>query len=307
MLATVFRKSMRKKRIVLISELILLALLLLFVNLFGSYYVIWIVGLAVIYSSYTLAWNFLRVTVGRVSLGHSIPFGLAGYLSAIYYLHSNSLVFIPLMWILAGIISGIILYLLSLSRDRVAFVFITFLLGTILWILSPLVIIKRESGIYGGEEGFVLPTIPVPATYSASVLILLTLFLSIGFFRTSLTGIRFKTVAEDERAARTIGVRVDRVKLYSSFFSTILTSVAGGLYSLHFSHVNPEVFSIHVALFPFIATVFFKDSEIGSVIGSFILVFALNYLNSIFPQLHLLLYAILLIVSPALIRRVRGD
>ena len=296
-------RSVKKKRKFLVLEFSILAIFLLFTPAFSGFYLLWLITLGVIYSIFTLAWNCMETMIGRTSLGHAIPFGLAGYLSAILFLYTQSIMLFPLAWILAGIVSAILLFVLSLSRDRVAFVFITFLIGAAIWILSPLLTITKEGGIYGGEEGFSLPSIELSMVYGLSAILLLASFLFFGLLRTSTVGLKFKTVRDDERAARIVGVRVERVKAYCSLISATIAALAGGIYSLHFSHVNPEVFSIQIALFPFIATIFFRNSEAGSVIGSFILVFASNYLNSIFPQLHLLLYAALLILAPGVKRK----
>jgi branched-chain amino acid transport system permease protein len=298
-----YKEFYRKKRRIKLAEFSILATILIFAPFVSGFYLLWLITLGVIYSTYTLAWNWMETMIGRTSLGHAIPFGLAGYLSALLYIYTKNPLLFPLTWIVAGMLSASVLYILSLSRDRVAFVFISFLIGAIIWIFSPLFTITMGGEIYGGEEGFSLPSNPILVTYSLSVVLLLAVFLFFGFLRTSATGLKFTTVRDDERAARLVGVKVNRVKAFCTLISCIITALAGGLYALHFSHVNPEVFSIHIALFPFIATIFFKnDSEIGGVTGSFILVFVSNYLNSIFPQLHLLLYSALLIVSPGIIR-----
>jgi|GEM_PF-470040 branched-chain amino acid transport system permease protein len=297
-----YEKRIKKERKILLTEFSILALLLLIAPFISGFYILWLVTLGIIYSIYTLAWNCMETMVGRTSLGHAIPFGSAGYLAAILLLYTQNSLLLPIAWLFAGFISGLLLFVLSLSRDRVAFVFVTFLIGAAIWILSPLFTITEGGSIYGGEEGFSLPSVEISTIYGIAALLLLASFLFFGIFRTSLIGLKFRSVRDDERAAKIVGVKVNRIKAYCSLISAIVTALAGGLYSLQFSHVSPEVFSIHIALFPFIATIFFRNSEMGSIAGSFILVFASNYLNSIFPQLHLLLYAILLILSP-LVRR----
>ncbi|MBO8182855.1 MAG: branched-chain amino acid ABC transporter permease [Archaeoglobus sp.] len=297
-----YREYVKRERKFIFIEFSILTFLFIIIPSISGFYLLWLVTLGIIYSIYTLAWNCMETMLGRTSLGHAIPFGLAGYLSAIVFLYTQNSIFLPVAWIFAGIASALLLFMLSLSKDRIAFVFITFLIGAAIWILSPLLTLTKEGSIYGGEEGFSLPPVQVSTVYGIAALMLLASFLFFGIFRTSLTGLKFKTVRDDEKAAKIVGVKVSRVKAFCSLISAVIAALAGGLYSLHFSHVSPEVFSVHIALFPFIATVFFRNSEIGGIAGSFILVFASNYLNSIFPQLYLLLYAALLILSP-LMRR----
>jgi|Deesub1362A_J573_1020465.scaffolds.fasta_scaffold00575_5 branched-chain amino acid transport system permease protein len=298
-----YRNEMLRKKRVRLLEILVLIVITLSPLLINNYYFTWLFTLGAIYSIYTLSWSVMKNFGGRTSLGHTIPFGLAGYFSAIGYLVGGDVSTLPLIWILSGILSAIILYIPARKLDRVAFVFITFIMGIIFWIASSSFVLERDGVLYGGEEGFSIAVTSQNFVYFASIFLLAGIFAMLSFLRLSTTGLRMVAVRDDEKAARAVGIDVNRFKFYYCLISCLIASIAGGMYVLLFSHINPEIFSVHVAIFPFIATLFFRnESELGNVAGSFILVIVSNYLNAIVPQLHLLLYAVLLITSPKILR-----
>jgi len=280
---------------------ILVALLTL--PLFMNFYYLWLFTLASIFASYTLSWYLMEKFCGRTSLGHTLPFGLTAYLSAIAYFFGYPLQFMPLIALAIALISTIIFYITS-TLDRVKFVFATFLYGVLLWEMAPFIVLKRDM-LYGGEEGFSIALLPTQTVYIFSSSILITTFaFSILLYKSSL-GLKMMAVRDDEEAALAIGVDVKRIKLINSFLSSLFTSFAGLIYILHFSHIDPDVFSVENAIFPFIASVFasgFFGGFIVAVLGSYILIFTSKALNTISPQFHLVLYALLLIISPKLRR-----
>ncbi|AGK60264.1 ABC-type branched-chain amino acid transport system, permease component [Archaeoglobus sulfaticallidus PM70-1] len=269
---------------------------LLAIALLLPFHLKWLINLAILYSILTLSWVFMERYSGRISLGHTIPFGLAGYFSAILNFYFGD--FFYAGWIPGFVASSIIFFILMEKTERTGFVFITFILGVLIWIISPLITITKNGEIYGGEEGFSMIHISRDCIYLTSLLILLMLFSFMKYFEISHYGLRFKAFRDNEDSARVLGIRSHRVKAVTSLISAFFASVAGNLYVLHFNHASPELFSVHLAIFPFIATVFFREPITGAIAGSFIIVLLSDYLNSIFPQFHLMLYAIILILSP---------
>jgi branched-chain amino acid transport system permease protein len=53
-------------------------------------------------------------------------------------------------------------------------------------------------------------------------------------------GYYLRAIRDSERAARSLGARAGRVKLYAFLLSAALTSLAGTLYALMFGFVDPE-------------------------------------------------------------------
>jgi branched-chain amino acid transport system permease protein len=298
----IYRKTISSKKRKFAFELLSLIVILSAIILTGNFFLIWLTSLALIYSSLTLSWAFMEDMGGRTSLGHTIPFGLSAYLSAILLILTKRPESVLFSWIAAGMVSAIIFYILS-RIDRVGFVFITFIVGASAWLISPLILLKVNGELIGGEEGFSIFTISLERIYIISSTFMILLFAFFSLFSLNYRSLVFKAMRDDEKAARASGIKIDRLKLYISIISCIPASISGGLYALLFSHVSPDSFSIHIAIFPFIASVFSRDESLsGRIVGSFILVFISNYMNSLLPESYLLLYAAILILSPRIVR-----
>ncbi|RLI73285.1 hypothetical protein DRO97_07770 [Archaeoglobales archaeon] len=273
--------------------------ILLILPLFTNFYYFWLFTLASIFASYTLSWYLMEKFCGRTSLGHTLPFGLTAYLSAIAYFFNYPLQLLPLVALIVALLSTFIFYITSML-DRVKFVFATFLYSVLLWEIAPFIVLKKDI-LYGGEEGFSIALIPPNIIYILSSTLLIAVFVFTILLHKSSLGLKMMAVRDDEEAALAIGIDVKRIKLLNSFISSLFTSFAGLIYILHFSHIDPDVFSVENAIFPFIASVF-AGNFVTPVLGSYLLIFASKALNTISPQFHLVLYALLLIISPKLRR-----
>ena len=272
---------------------------ILFIPLFTNFYYLWLFTLASIFALYTLSWYLMERLCGRTSFGHTVPFGLTAYSTAIAIFLGYSIQIAPLIVLFIAILSTLLFYITS-ALDRTKFVFATFLYSVILWELASFIIFKGKT-LYGGEEGFSIATLPTQTVYALSSCLLFLTFLFLIVLHNSSLGLKMMAVRDDEEAALAIGIDVKRVKLLNSFFSSTLASLAGLVYILHFSHVDPEIFSVENAVFPFIASIF-ANGYLSPIIGSYILIFISKALSTVFPQLHLVLYAILLIFSPKIRR-----
>jgi len=61
------------------------------------------------------------------------------------------------------------------------------------------------------------------------------------FVRATRTGMAIRTVAENQRAARLLGINVDAIIALSFFTSSALGGMAGVLYGLEFNNISPEM------------------------------------------------------------------
>jgi len=61
------------------------------------------------------------------------------------------------------------------------------------------------------------------------------------FVRATRTGMAIRTVAENQRAARLLGINVDAIIALSFFISSALGGMAGVLYGLEFNNISPEM------------------------------------------------------------------
>lgn len=245
---------------------------------------------AAIYSILSLSWFFMEKQAGWVSLAHSVPFGLAAYAVAI-----NPVLLIP-----AFTLSVLLFFSIStLGRER--FIFATFILTVIFWHSSHYLVLEVDGHYIGGEEGFSFSSVGLLNAYVLSaVVVVVTLLLLLLISKSSL-GLKIAAARDDEIAARSVGIDIVQIRILSFAISITFASFAGICYILYFGHASPEVFSIEISLLPFIASLIAGRRWISPVLGSFIIVIVSRALTGL-PEGHLILYAIVLILSPKLSR-----
>jgi branched-chain amino acid transport system permease protein len=251
----------------------------------------WFFNLAVIYSLLTLSWLTMRKYSGYTSFAHAIPFGLSAYLSPFVNLGS--------VIISAPLSASLFLALSKLGRER--FIFSSFVISVIFWMAAPYFTIEANGVIYGGEEGFSLKPLPLIQSYILAVSLMLTSYVFLNLVEKTALGLKLRAMTDDEVAAMGLGINVFRLKIVNFAISSFLAAVAGFCYALFFGHVSPEIYSVEVSIFPFIATLFFGLTPFSAIAGSFILT-VLTRGTAFLVQYHLLLYAVILILSPKLMR-----
>ncbi len=275
--------------------LIVLLLLAVYPLLSHNYPLMWIINLCFIYSILTLSWITTKKYSGYISFAHSIPFGLAAYL----------FVFIGSVSILVSAVLATAIFFAMSKLDREKFIFASFVVAVIFWIAAPYVTVTKGGMVYGGEEGFPLPSLIIEHSFLLTTFILALVLLFLSLLDKTRVGLSMLAIGNDEVAAMGLGINVPKLKLLCFFMSSLIASVAGLCYGLFFGHVSPEIYGIGVALFPFIATLF-SFEPILATLASSILIFIMR--GTTLTEYHLLIYATLLILSPKIrrINYVRG-
>jgi branched-chain amino acid transport system permease protein len=186
-----------------------------------------------------LGLNIITGFCGQVSLGHAAFYGIGAYTAA--YLSKLG---VPLpMTLLAGtIMAGLIGIVVGLTSLRVRH---DFLAVTTMGIGFVFLGFVRKQKWLGGELG--ISGIPAsgldPVVYA--LLITGVAISVIGFsvwLKRSWMGFTFDAVADDEDAARTVGVDVSVYKLTAFGIGTALAGLAGGLYIYFARIILPDTF-----------------------------------------------------------------
>ncbi len=250
---------------------------------------IWICNLAAVYAILTLSWLFMHRYSGYVSFAHSVPFGLAAY----------AFVFVGMYAALVSAIVSTAIFAILSKLGREKFVFATFVVAVCFWITAPYITLQSDSMMYGGEEGFPVTSLSLFESYVVSSLVLLIFLVLLTAFDRTRLGLAMLAIGDDEVSAMGVGIDVEKLKILSFFASSFAASTAGICYALFFGHVSPEVYSIEIAIFPFIATLF-GQGFVAAILSSYMLVAVTRATTVV--QYHLIVYAILLMLSPKLRR-----
>ena len=245
-----------------------------------------------VFALLALSWDFL-VSVGMVSLGQALFFGVGGYLAGIFDRYAGMPVWmtIPLATLFGGIICTFVL--LPVIRLRgVYFSMVT--------LVIPLMIerIIEATGIFGGTEGlgglkpFANQWVEI---YVISAAVLVVLF---GFRRLMTTdyGLVLKAIKDNDRAVMSGGINIYWMKAQALFVAGCVGAFCGAYMSHVYVFVGMPAFALDFSILPLAsAVVGGMGTFAGSLLGAFILVPLSEALRGI-GGLRTVIYALSLVV-----------
>ena len=266
---------------------------LLLMPLIGNEYLTTIIITAMILAIFAASWDLLAGFAGQVSFGHSAFFGIAGYVTAAFVKFFNQ------NWVVALIAGASVAVVFSLligipclrlrgpylALGTLAFSLILynlFLTGTYLGGTEGI------SGLPGADNTYVIFYV-VAAIMGVSLI-------AMRVIADSRLGTVLKALRDDEVCADASGINTTVYKLIAFMISGFFAGIAGGLFVLDTTAVNPAVYqplysfyAIIMASIGGIATIF------GSIIGAFLYVILSELLRPL-AAASLLIFATILIL-----------
>lgn len=219
--------------------------------------------------------NMITGFCGQISLGHAAFYGIGAYTAALLAKAGwPAPATLPAGMLMAGAV-GVVVGLASL-RVREDFLAITTMGAGFLF----LGVVRQQESLLGGELG--ISSIPScgldKPDYLLLVLALAALTTAFSFYvKRSWMGFAFDAVADDEDAARVLGVDVSSYKLAAFALGAALAGLAGGLYAYFARFIVPDDFG-------FIASITVLSMVAVGGIGSVFGVLAGTVLLSLMPE-----------------------
>ena len=266
---------------------------LLLVPVTGNEYLTTIIITAMILSIFAASWDLLAGFAGQVSFGHSAFFGIAGYITAAF------VKFFDFHWVISLIAGAAVAVLFSLligipclrlkgpylALGTLAFSLIMyqlFLTGT--WLGGT----EGISGLPGAENTFMV-------FYGIAAFMIVSL-VAMRFIVDSRLGTVLKAIRDDEVCADASGINTTVYKLIAFMISGFFAGIAGALFVLDTTAVNPAVYQ---PLYSFYAIIMASIGGIatiyGSIIGAFLFIILSEFLRPLLAA-SLLIFATLLIL-----------
>jgi branched-chain amino acid transport system permease protein len=274
----------------------------------GQFYQV--LGITCLYGTLALAWNIYALS-GAISLGHAAFFGLGAYASALlnHHFHWSPLFTIPL-----GSLAGVAFAIFwSLGFRRLRGVYLG--LASLAALEIPKTIVDNWDSLTYGSMGLVgLDRLPTLALGDLSVdfgmnlraqyyLLLAIMLVALTIHRAgvgSRWGWTLRAIRENETAAASLGITVNRERARALMLSSYLTGLAGALYAHIMGLVEPAlVFNLHLSVLPLVFSIFGGSSRVlGPVLGAFIL-YPLEqlFLMPWFPMGHSAVYGLVIIMT----------
>ncbi|MBR2788309.1 MAG: branched-chain amino acid ABC transporter permease [Erysipelotrichaceae bacterium] len=267
-----------------------------------------------------LSLNLVVGISGELSLGHA-GFMAIGAFSAVivsgltYASVANDILRLILSVTIGSIVAGIFGFIISvpvlkLSGDYLAIVTLAF--GQIIKSLITNIYLGYDAK--GIQMSFVTNTLnldngkmllsgPMGATDTAKIsnftsgfiMILITLFVIYSMIN-SKYGRAIMSARDNRIAAESIGIGITRTKTLAFVVSSILAGMAGALYALNYSTLQPAKFDFNTSILALVYVVFGGLGNINGTIISTTVLYILPELLRSLQDYRMLIYAIVLIV-----------
>ncbi|MBZ5566637.1 MAG: branched-chain amino acid ABC transporter permease [Acidobacteriia bacterium] len=244
----------------------------------------------------SIAWNLLGGFAGQVSFGFAVFYGVGAYTAAI--LIDGGRMHPYLAFVAAGMAAAIASVLIGLPTFRLRGPY--FAIATI-GVSETVRVVATNLEFTGGASGYRI-TEPRPFNqaehyYTALIVAALAFAVSL-FISRHKFGLGLIAINQDEEAAADTGVNPFAYKLKAHAVAAFLTGVAGGVFARYAAFIHPNgVFgfpiSVQILLMPVIGGL---GTVWGPVIGGVVIGVIEEEIVAYFPQVHLLIYGLLLIV-----------
>lgn len=286
--------SWRELLYLLLPRVLLIGGLLVFPLLRGIIGLYWlnVLLMACSIALLALSWDLLA-SVGLISLGQAMFFGIGGYLAGYLNagLHLPPLFSIPIATVLGALLCAILLYPVLRLRG-IYFALITLTL--------PLLFMRviEATKILGGTDGL-SGLDPLPDTSIVLYVLITAVFLSLFGFRRLASddyGLVLKGIRDSDRSVMAAGINIYWYRAQAVFIAGLPATFAGAFLTHHYQYVGMPAFATDYSILPLTsAIVGGVGTFAGAMIGAFILVPISEILRS-FGTLRVVIYCIILVV-----------
>jgi branched-chain amino acid transport system permease protein len=221
--------------------------------LVSSHYRTFQLAFVAIYLIALLGLNILTGFTGQISLGHGAFMGLGAYATTILVVDHgwNDLLTLPV----AGVVAGLAGLAFGLPATRFAGPYLA--LATFAIPLSFIGLLKRFPHFTGGTLGKQLPSVhsqlgidanPSVWIYWVSWVVALVMFVAAFVLVRGRFGRALSSVRDSEIAATASGVSTAGIKTVAFGISAFFCGIAGGLFAIAVTYVNPDTFPIDLSI-----------------------------------------------------------
>ncbi len=224
-----------------------------------------------IYLIALLGLNILTGLTGQISLGHGAFMGIGAYVTTILVVDHgwNNLLTLPL----AGVVAGIAGLAFGLPATRFAGPYLA--LATFAIPLAFIGLLKRFPHFTGGTLGKQLPSIhpqfgidanPSVWIYWVAWIVALVMFVLAFLIVRGRFGRALRSVRDSEIAATASGISTAGIKTGAFGISAFYCGVAGGLFAIAVTYVNPDTFPIDLSILLLVGIVLGGAGSLGGMI-----------------------------------------
>jgi len=232
---------------------------------------------------------YVTVLAGQLSVGHAAFMGIGAYTSTLLVTKWSIPFFLsaPAGAVMGGLF-GILIGLPTL-RLKDLYLVIATLAFNIIWV----VIVMNIEALGGALGIFNVPKATDNTVVFGSLAVMVFFFYRL---QDSRLGRAFRSIQEDEAAARAMGVNAVYYKVYAFSLGAFLAAYAGALYAHFVTFISPHDFevdrSIEILLFVVLGG---GQTYLGPLVGAVLLTLAPEFLRFL-SEYRLLVYGLMFVV-----------
>lgn len=248
----------------------------------------------------TVSWTIFSGPSGYMSLATAAFYGVGIYTSALLSPNTGPLLPLPLVIIIAGIISfilGLAVGALTLRLRGIYFAIFTF--GLVLLIQRFLLWLEMT---VMSTRGRLLNPVDDNTIYYIMLAICVVTLLTAYFIRRSKFGLALLSIGENEEAASHIGINVTLVKVVTFAITAVFMGAAGAIMAPKLIYIDPyEAFNILISFVPVVMAIFGGLGQFyGPILGATVFAYVQEWLRtSDFSEYYLVIFGGLLVIAIA--------
>jgi branched-chain amino acid transport system permease protein len=289
------------------GALVLLAAAVAGPPLIGEPYVTHLMVLGSLSAVLAVGLNVALGFAGLFSFAQGAFYGIGAYVSALLVMGPGASVWTGFVG--AGVAAGLAGFLLGLCTIRLGGHYLA--IATFAFQEIVVLIIRNWDSLTKGPQGITgvpgPPPLALPGLapvqfrtelshYYLVLALLVAALAFVGRLRRSEIGLALLAVRDDELAARALGVRAVRLKIFAFTVSAVLAGLAGSLFAHYVRNVSPESFAVATSFAVVVAVLVGGVATVlGPALGAIVLTFLSEYLR-VFQDYRFTIYGALLIV-----------
>jgi branched-chain amino acid transport system permease protein len=273
--------------------------LIIFPFLIGGYWLRVATGI-MMFSTITLALNFIAGYAGYAAFGNVVFMGIGAYTTAILMVKAG----IP-WWvgiIAGGLLSSLYAVLLGLPILRLRGHYFAIATLGVNEATKQFTLIYR--GLTQGGMGITLPLSSLSINafnnliYFVMFAILLACFLTTYVVSRNRIGYALRAIRANEDAAQMSGIRTTYYKILAWAFSGFFTGLVGGLYAYWFTFIEPaNVFDIMISVKAFVMMLLGGGGTVlGPILGAAVLELVSELVWGEFLTIHMLIFGAIIVL-----------
>jgi branched-chain amino acid transport system permease protein len=259
---------------------LIVTLIIIFPFIIDQPYIMHIMIMVFIYATLAGAWNILSGYTGQISLGNAMFFGLGAYTSSILWINFNINPWIGM--IIGGLFAATFGIFLGMPIFRLRRQYLTIATIAASQIVMTIFLNWKYVNGAAGIELKLMPDSLKNMTFlyekngfyfiSLAILIFFT-FVVFVITKTKL-GYYFRTIKEEEDAAKSIGINTAKYKLVAISITAFFSAIVGTVYAQYFLYIDPNmILSLRVSIIIVLIAAFGGTATIfGPILGAFIII-----------------------------------